>query len=548
MYESSGYFYVTTPRVMADPVSLYVLYCKHSDVEELRGDITDHLCSTIHKAYNNQVIGAQKMRGAWAIGVRSEATRSSLLRVGSLSIEQNEVTLYGENPFTRGGDRGASERVLIKDLSMWESDHLISDYITSQPQIKSNGIIHKFKARNNITSGTSSFINGDRFFYAQTNINPPLPNKINIGNYTCRLSYRNQPAVPRPCIRCKNSDHKTEDIEQCEAYIANQPDVLAFNRGPFSNFDRCDVTMEGRTFITSEHCYQWMAAVEALREDVAEDIIKATSPREAKQLGTQIKSNIPNWDDMKYDVMQSVIIAKACSSDKFKDELLRSGEKLLTEGLSDMYWGSGLPYNLTTNTKPQYWPGANNLGKILMSVRADIRESEQQTPAAALKSTSGEPLPAAASIDPVYPDSSVVAPLQTAHPELLGSVTSPVTASEQAKQTGPTETAAATKSGGTILVSGKPRLATKKRRKYTKVSTKSIKSTKATPILRDFLYKKQQVKRLAVIAHLKAGSRDNTGDEQDNISISSFGSFVGVMPKVSMMDFSSDNEGADVIK
>ena len=354
--------------------------------------------------------------------------------------------------------------------------------------------------------------------------------------------------MPRPCIRCRNSDHKTEDIDQCEAYIASQPDVLAFNRGPFSNFDRCDVTMERRSFITSEHCYQWMSAVEALRDDVAEDIIKAKFPSEAKQLGSQIRSNIPNWNDMKYDVMQSVIIAKACSSDKFKDELLRSGEKLLSEGLSDMYWGSGLPYNLTINTKPQFWPGANNLGKILMSVRADLRESEQQTPPAALNSTDGEPLPATASTDLVYSDSSVVAPLQSAHPELLSSVTSPVSASEQAKQTIPTESAAAAKSYGTTLISNKPRLTIKKKRKYTKVSTKSIKSTKATPILRDFLHKKQQVKRLAVIAHLKAGSRVNTCDEQDNISVTSYGSFVGGIPQASLMDFSSDNEGADVIK
>ena len=47
--------------------------------------------------------------------------------------------------------------------------------------------------------------------------------------------------------------------------------------------------MEGRTFMTSEHCYQWNAALEALRDDVAEAVIKAKSHWEAKSLLPQLR-------------------------------------------------------------------------------------------------------------------------------------------------------------------------------------------------------------------------------------------------------------------
>ena len=48
--------------------------------------------------------------------------------------------------------------------------------------------------------------------------------------------------------------------------------------------------MEGRTCMTSEHCYQWNAALEALIYDVTEAVIKSKSPCEAEQLVAPIKS------------------------------------------------------------------------------------------------------------------------------------------------------------------------------------------------------------------------------------------------------------------
>ena len=118
--------------------------------------------------------------------------------------------------------------------------------------------------------------------------------------------------------------------------------------GVFSNFDHCDVMMEGLKFPTSEHCYQWMACKEALQNDVAEAVYKARSPADAKLLATKVKGH--KWDAIKYSVMVEVQRAKAVSSTTFREALLATGDKLLVEGLHDTYWGSGMHYNQNQNS------------------------------------------------------------------------------------------------------------------------------------------------------------------------------------------------------
>ena len=91
---------------MANSVNgdVHILYYNHSEVTHLRGFITFHICSTINKIHSNQAIGAQKLRGIWAIVALSPETRLVLLHAGCLTINQ---------------------RVLVKDLPLWASDDLV---------------------------------------------------------------------------------------------------------------------------------------------------------------------------------------------------------------------------------------------------------------------------------------------------------------------------------------------------------------------------------------------------------------------------------------
>ena len=48
------------------------------------------------------------------------------------------------------------------------------------------------------------------------------------------------------------------------------------------------------------------------------------------------------------------------------------GSKLLIEPRQDLWWGSGLSYNMTSTTKPSHHPGKSWLGEILMKIRLQL--------------------------------------------------------------------------------------------------------------------------------------------------------------------------------
>ena len=56
-----------------------------------------------------------------------------------------------------------------------------------------------------------------------------------------------------------------------------------------------------------------------------------------------------------------------------KEELLNSGGKRLVESVrGDIFWSTGLPPRIAESTKHYYFPGENQLGHVLESVRFDL--------------------------------------------------------------------------------------------------------------------------------------------------------------------------------
>ena len=50
--------------------------------------------------------------------------------------------------------------------------------------------------------------------------------------------------------------------------------------------------------------------------------------------------------------------------------------KHLAEATIDTFWASGLGPKMTERISPEYWPGNNTLGKLLMALNSSILESE----------------------------------------------------------------------------------------------------------------------------------------------------------------------------
>lgn len=124
-----------------------------------------------------------------------------------------------------------------------------------------------------------------------------------------------------------------------------------------SNFYNAPVTWRGVTYKNNEAAFQSAKA----RSHAGRARFACLNPSEAKRRGRSIPLR-PDWEEIKYDVMYEVCMAKFSQNPDLKDKLLATGNRHLEEGNTwgDTVWG-------TVNGV-----GQNNLGKILMRVRGEL--------------------------------------------------------------------------------------------------------------------------------------------------------------------------------
>jgi len=137
-----------------------------------------------------------------------------------------------------------------------------------------------------------------------------------------------------------------------------------------SNFYPCDVKIEGDltgtgsdiVFPSSENAYHYFRSD---NPKTKEKFITHT-PLGAKKLAKRCKAK-PNWDDIKLGVMYYVVKQKFIQNPDLAAKLISTGNEMLIEHnwWRDTFWGvcNGI--------------GENNLGMILMRIRAELWKDHQ---------------------------------------------------------------------------------------------------------------------------------------------------------------------------
>ncbi len=130
-------------------------------------------------------------------------------------------------------------------------------------------------------------------------------------------------------------------------------------RGSFlSNFYESSIELDGIVYRNAEAAYQAMKSSDSL---VRVKFINL-SGASAKALGKKIELR-KDWNDIKLDIMYEIVKAKFIQNPTIAKLLIDTNDKVIIEGNNwgDIYWG-------ICNGK-----GENNLGKILMKVREEIK-------------------------------------------------------------------------------------------------------------------------------------------------------------------------------
>ena len=134
---------------------------------------------------------------------------------------------------------------------------------------------------------------------------------------------------------------------------------------------KCNIIYKGKEFNCSETAYQWQKATDLGQDTVAARILESQNGFQAKSIAKELNAkDVDLWKRNEgVRVMEDVLEAKFDYVADFQDELLKSGNVVLVEATLNRFWAAGLFEEKAAKCKPEYFPGQNFLGKLLMHLR-----------------------------------------------------------------------------------------------------------------------------------------------------------------------------------
>jgi ribA/ribD-fused uncharacterized protein len=145
----------------------------------------------------------------------------------------------------------------------------------------------------------------------------------------------------------------------------------------FSNMYEAPMQVEGATFPTVEHYFQWTKARTFGDAGAQEKIMKTSSPKTVKSLGKKVVGfDVAQWDEKKEQVMATGLKAKFMQHPDLLKLLKETGTRRIAEAdPRGKFWGIGTSAETSKAKDPERWPGKNVMGKLLEALRSELKDA-----------------------------------------------------------------------------------------------------------------------------------------------------------------------------
>jgi len=173
-------------------------------------------------------------------------------------------------------------------------------------------------------------------------------------------------------LRASFSGNELKVLEQA---MREEKSHVFFWNGIYSQWYKCEFTVDGNLFSSSEQYMMWAKATLFGDVETANKILASTNPRKIKELGREVKNfDASLWELNKFNFVIEGNFHKFSQNKDLKNALLSSEKTLVEAAPDDKIWGIGLHPTDDLVVNPENWLGTNLLGEALMKVRTLLRK------------------------------------------------------------------------------------------------------------------------------------------------------------------------------
>ena len=373
---SSGSTYASAASEQSAPTISVVppLFIKVSDVNN--DAVTGlEICKSLSRLINpSSIDGVQKVSNLWKVHLKDKKSRVEVCLKKSLAIRGKIVPIHDANPFTsratRAGAREKADKLTIKNLPMSVSHvELVSMLESHQIELRSDVKFSYFREQD---GSLTSFKSGDRFVYVKP-FETPIPKAQKVGIHSCIVVHHGK---EHTCHSCGMTGHKVGD-DICMTKSNTKITTFRGYQHPLSNSYNCYLHVYESTFLSVDHAYLWRMAKEFGQHELAGAIHAAPHAGIARQLAKDIADEVTlyEWECNNFDVMVELLAIKADQCAAFRQYLDDNQGQIIAEASMNKIWGTGMSPYVSAHTAPDYWPGKNMLGLMLMELTNVMAET-----------------------------------------------------------------------------------------------------------------------------------------------------------------------------